>query len=72
LKDLKNWRKGFQDNVNAVHGSALQEVEQEREVAFEVQQIREVQKPIHYSPFTYPRLHKDIASFAKTGTYFQG
>lgn len=32
LKDLKNWRKGFQDNINAVHGSALQEVEQEREV----------------------------------------
>lgn len=35
MKELNNRRKGFQDTVNAVHGSALQEVEQEREVAYE-------------------------------------
>lgn len=35
IKELNVRRKGFQDSGNAVHGSALQEVEQEREVAYE-------------------------------------
>ena len=35
MKELNSRRKGFQDTGNAVHGSALQEVEQEREVAYE-------------------------------------
>ena len=35
MKELNTRRKGFQDTGNAVHGSALQEVEQEREVAYE-------------------------------------
>lgn len=35
LKELKIRRKGFQDTGNAVQGSVLQEVEQEREVAYE-------------------------------------
>lgn len=35
MKELNNLRKGFQDSGTAVHGSALQEVEQEREVANE-------------------------------------
>jgi hypothetical protein len=33
-KELNTRRKGFQDTGNAVHGSVLQEVEQEREVAY--------------------------------------
>jgi hypothetical protein len=35
MKELNTRRKGFQDTGNAVHGSELQEVEQEREVAYE-------------------------------------
>lgn len=35
MKELAARRKGFQDTGHAVHGSALQEVEQEREVAYE-------------------------------------
>lgn len=35
MKQLNARRKVFQDTGNAVHGSALQEVEQEREVAYE-------------------------------------
>jgi hypothetical protein len=35
MKELNTRRKGFQDTGNAFHGSALQEVEQEREVAYE-------------------------------------
>lgn len=71
MKELKIRRKGFQDTGNAVHGSALQEVGQEREVAFGVETIREVQKPVHYSPFPFPGLHPDIVSFVKTGRLFQ-
>ncbi|MCJ1463509.1 hypothetical protein MMC07_002117 [Pseudocyphellaria aurata] len=66
-KELNNRRRGFQDTGNAVHGSALQEVEQEREVAFEVEAIREVQKPVHYSPLSFSGLHRDIVRFVKTG-----
>src|SRR6187402_3513187 len=67
MKELNTRRKGFQDTGNAVHGSALQEVEQEREVAYEVEAVREVQKPVHYSAIKSPGLHKDIVSFVKTG-----
>ncbi|KAH8810980.1 hypothetical protein F5884DRAFT_897492 [Xylogone sp. PMI_703] len=66
-KELEIRRKAFQDTGNAVHSSALQEVEQEREVAFEVEAIREVQKPVHYSPLSFRGLHKDIVIFVNTG-----
>lgn len=72
MKELNIRRKGFQDTGNAVHGSALQEVEQEREVAFEVEAVREVQKPVHYSPLSFDELHRDIISFAKTGRLSAG
>lgn len=67
MRELNIRRKAFQDTGNAVHGSALQEVEQEREVAFEVETVREVQKPVHYSPLTFRGLHRDIIAFVKTG-----
>ena len=66
-KELKFQRKSFQDTGHAVHGSALQEVEQEREVAFEVENVRQVQKPVHFQPFSFPGLHHDLVSFVKTG-----
>ena len=34
---------------------------------FAVEAIREVQKPVHYPAFTFPGLHRNIISFAKTG-----
>jgi Protein of unknown function (DUF3638)/Protein of unknown function (DUF3645) len=71
-KELHTLKKGFQDTGNAAHGSALQEVEQEREVAFEVEAVREVEKPVHYSPLTFSGLHKDIVSFVKTGRLVAG
>ncbi|EEP77434.1 predicted protein [Uncinocarpus reesii 1704] len=67
IKELKRRRRDFQDFGGAVHGSALQEVEQEREVAFEVEAVREVQRPVVYTALTFPGLHPDIASFAMTG-----
>lgn len=67
--ELYNRRKGFRDTGNAVGGSALQEVEQEREreVAYEVETVREVQKPVHYHAYGFPGLHRDLITFTATG-----
>ena len=67
MKDLNSRRKRFRDTGDAVHSSVLQEVEQEREVAYEVENVRELEKPFHYSPFGFPGLHRDIVNFVKTG-----
>ncbi|KAK1993934.1 hypothetical protein LX36DRAFT_728628 [Colletotrichum falcatum] len=67
VKELNARRKAFQDTGRAVHASALQEVEQEREVAFEVETVRQVKKPHHYPALSFPGLHPEIESFAKTG-----
>ncbi|KAF2229858.1 hypothetical protein EV356DRAFT_570800 [Viridothelium virens] len=72
IKELKSRRKGFQDTGNAVHSSALQEVEQEREVAVQQESIREVQKPVHYTPLKFAGLHRDILSFVKNGSFPAG
>ena len=67
MKELQARRKAFQDSGSAVQASALQEVEQEREVAYEVQAVRESQKPVHYSPLSFHGLHQDILKFLETG-----
>ena len=67
VNDLAERRAGFLDNGIAVHASAVHEVEQEREVAYEVEAIREVQKPNHFHPLGFPGLHSDILDFATTG-----
>ncbi|KAI0147721.1 hypothetical protein GGR57DRAFT_515463 [Xylariaceae sp. FL1272] len=48
--------------------NALQEVEQEREVELQVEQVREVQHRTHYRALEYPGIHPDIVQFARTGT----
>lgn len=53
--------------AHRVHSSALEEVEQEREVAYEVQEIRQPEKPIFYQALTFPCLHHAIEQFARTG-----
>ena len=52
---------------NPVCSSVLEEVEQEREVEFQVEQVRQVQKPTHYKALAFPGLHKAISDFAETG-----
>lgn len=70
MRELKLSKKSFQDTGgNAVHGSALQEVEQEREVAHEVETVREVQKIVKYNPFSWSGLHREIEHFVNTGMY---
>jgi hypothetical protein len=67
VKELKRRRKEFHDSGVAVHHSALQEVEQEREIATEIESVREVQKPVRFFALAFPGLHRDIKSFALTG-----
>jgi hypothetical protein len=60
-------RKGFQDRGFAIHASALEEVEQEREMEFEVEAVREVQDPVHFRALKVAKLHPDIETLATTG-----
>ncbi|KAI5863834.1 hypothetical protein GGS23DRAFT_516098 [Durotheca rogersii] len=67
VEKLEMRRKNFQDTGQAVHPSALQEVEQERETEFEVETVRQVKKPMPYTPYSFPGLHRDLETFARTG-----
>lgn len=67
LKELEARRKGFVDTGVAVAASALQEVEQEREVEMEVETVRQVKKAVHFPAHNWPGLHRDLAVFARTG-----
>ncbi|KAL7619655.1 hypothetical protein AAE478_010196 [Parahypoxylon ruwenzoriense] len=66
-KQLETRKKNFQDTGQAVHPSALQEVEQERETEIEVEAVRQVKKPMPYTPYGFPGLHRDLEIFARTG-----
>ncbi len=64
---LQSRKAAFQDDGCAVQPLALQEVEQEREVAFEVEAVRSVQKPRLFHARVFPGLHPDLRRFVKTG-----
>ncbi|KIW95276.1 uncharacterized protein Z519_03860 [Cladophialophora bantiana CBS 173.52] len=66
-KAKKRVRDAFQDTENAVHASALQDVEQEREVAVEVETIHKRQNPLYFHPQTFSGLATEIRDFALTG-----
>ncbi len=55
------------DRLLHMHGSAMEEVEQEREVESQVEEVRQVQQPLHFEACKFPRLHPAILHFAKTG-----
>ncbi|KAF2029595.1 hypothetical protein EK21DRAFT_67348 [Setomelanomma holmii] len=67
VSEVLERRKGFQDRGFAIHSSALEEVEQEREMEFEVESVREVQPPIHFKALKVAQLHPDLEEFATTG-----
>jgi hypothetical protein len=67
VNEVLQRRKGFQDRGFAIHASALEEVEQEREMEFEVEAVREVQDPVHFRALKVARLHPDIEKLATTG-----
>jgi hypothetical protein len=55
------------DTRGNIPTNALEEVEQEREVQVQVEQVRQVQKPPRYKPLLFPGMHPTIASFVRTG-----
>ncbi|KAH8814811.1 hypothetical protein F5884DRAFT_151839 [Xylogone sp. PMI_703] len=50
-----------------VPSSALEEVEQERQIEFQVEEVRQVQKPIHYNALSFPGLSTVISKFVSSG-----
>ena len=54
------------------YSSAFEEVEQEREVEFEIEQLREKQKPVEYIALTFPGLDPAITHFVNTGQLQEG
>ncbi|OCL12896.1 hypothetical protein AOQ84DRAFT_417852 [Glonium stellatum] len=67
MDEIGTRRNGFQDAGHVPINSEFEEVEQEREVAFEVEAVRQVQRPFHYSPLSFTGPNNDIISFARTG-----
>lgn len=66
--ELLQRRKGFRDRGIAIHATALEEVEQEREMEFEVEAVREVQAPVHFKAYKVAsKLHPDIEQWATEG-----
>jgi hypothetical protein len=68
-KKLNHLRLGMSSTANILH-SALEEVEQEREVEFEVEEVREVQKALHYKAHVFPGIHPAISGFVSTGRLY--
>lgn len=54
-------------NGNGMHSSALEEVEQQREVEVEVEEVRHVQKHKRYEALKFNQLHPTIEQFVRTG-----
>ncbi|TQS35022.1 hypothetical protein Golomagni_04573, partial [Golovinomyces magnicellulatus] len=67
LKELKVQSEGYTETGHCHYSTALQEVEQEREVANEIQVIEQKQKPVHYTPLKFKGLHPHILEFIETG-----
>lgn len=67
MKVLNKQKRVAIVNGNPVQSSMLEEVEQEREVEFQVEQVRQVQKPVHHKALKFNGLHSAIFTFVETG-----
>ena len=67
IDELSRQRRAASGNGNVICSSVLEEVEQEREVEFQVEEVRQVQKPTHYKALKFPGLHVAVLRFAETG-----
>lgn len=54
-------------NGQKSHSSTFEEVEQEREIEFEVEQVREVQRPTRLVPLSFSTLDPHILTFVMAG-----
>ncbi|RAK87649.1 hypothetical protein BO79DRAFT_246177 [Aspergillus costaricaensis CBS 115574] len=67
LEQLHHRRHQSDLMQSAITSSALEEVEQEREVAYEIEEEREVQRPQRLQAYGFPGLHPALSQFAMTG-----
>ncbi|KAI3088280.1 hypothetical protein CBS147353_187 [Aspergillus niger] len=67
LEELQHRRNQSDLLQSAITSSALEEVEQEREVAYEIEEERELQRPQKLKGYHFPGLHPALAQFAQTG-----
>ncbi|PQE15352.1 p-loop containing nucleoside triphosphate hydrolase protein [Rutstroemia sp. NJR-2017a WRK4] len=72
IEKLNKRRRPANGNINVIHSSVLEEVEQEREVEFQMEEILQVQNPTHYKVLVFPGLYTAISRFAKTGSLAGG
>ncbi|KAF5593544.1 uncharacterized protein FSUBG_9779 [Fusarium subglutinans] len=63
MKELHGLEADLVKHQRRACSSAFDEVEQEREVEFEVHQLREKQNPTHLTAFTFPGLDKALVKF---------
>ncbi|KAK8113124.1 hypothetical protein PG984_013650 [Apiospora sp. TS-2023a] len=55
-------------SANTFNGlNVLGEVEQEREVEFQVEEVRDTQKPVQYKALVFPGIHQELHKFAMSG-----
>ena len=66
-KNIQYQQNQSQHFASSTRSSALEEVEQEREVAFEIEEEREVQRPCCFPALKFLGLHKGIREFVVTG-----
>ncbi|KAM4066193.1 P-loop containing nucleoside triphosphate hydrolase [Hirsutella rhossiliensis] len=66
-KKLERYRTGYGSTSSPIQRSLMEEVEQEREVEFQVEEIRQIQKPRHFKSLRFLGLHPAISSFVRTG-----
>jgi hypothetical protein len=67
MDELVKIRRNISRNSNAPKSSALEEVEQEREVEFQVEEVRQVQKVPRQKARRFMGIHEAISAFVSTG-----
>ncbi|THC92491.1 hypothetical protein EYZ11_008029 [Aspergillus tanneri] len=67
MEELRESRRQSHVGHGSVTSSALEEVEQEREVAYEIEEEKEMQRPHAMKALKFPGLHKSILNFLQTG-----
>ena len=67
---LNHMKENLRETSETVQALAHQEVEQEREVAIEVETVREVKKPPPAHPLRHLPLHRHLIQFVRQGRVF--
>jgi hypothetical protein len=67
MDELVKIRRNISRDSNAPNASALEEVEQEREVEFQVEEVRQVQKVPRQKARRFMGIHEAISAFVSTG-----